>query len=165
MSNKTWFGKNIVSLLGAAVVLAALNSPARATEVTFTFDPDDFIQLYSTTPLPVSGYPTSHNKYEQDYPRRVHETWGGIMNNTFGSTDARTDQESQDAYIAWRNSLDTANEGIGSFNIWLHDNTNAWNWGERLVSNPDFMPTATAASGWQSVAMANPWGSGWLVEW
>lgn len=149
----------------ALVLVQMASAPAAATVMDFTFDPDEFISLYSTSPNPVSGFPTSHNKYEQDSPRRVHETWGGIMNNTFGSTGAQTDQESQDSYVAWRNSLDTPDEGIGRFNIWLRDNANAWNWGERLVSNPDFMPTATAASGWQYSVDANPWGTGWLIEW
>ncbi len=154
-----------VALLAVAGLILTVTATAGA--VTFNFDPDDFIQLYSTTPLPVDNPTgTSHLKYEQDSPRRVHETWCGIMYNTFGSTNVgETDQESQDAYIAWRNSLDASNEGIASFNIWLRDNTNAWNWGERLVSNPDVKPTATAASGWQVEVNANPWGSGWLAEW
>lgn len=145
---------------------------ANATLVVFEFDPDDLIGLYSTTPLPVStvgsGSSQSHLKYEQTSPRRVHETWAGTMYNTFGTTDfggTETDLQSQNAYIAWRNSLDQSNEGIFSFNIWLRDNTNAWNWGERLVSNPNYLPTATAASGWTVSVIANPWGSGWLVQW
>ncbi|MDY7009769.1 MAG: PEP-CTERM sorting domain-containing protein, partial [Planctomycetota bacterium] len=51
---------------------------------------------------------------------------------------------------------------------WLRDNTNAWNWGERLVSNPDVKPKATAASGWQWEVTSMEdlgWGTGWLVEW
>ena len=157
-----------VTLLAVAGLILAVSATAGAKGVTFEFDPDDFIQLYSTTPLPVDNPTgTSHLKYQQDNPRRVHEVWanGEKMYNTFGSTGSQTDQQSQDAYIAWRNSLDTSNEGIAWFNIWLRDNTNAWNWGERLVSNPDIKPTGTAASGWQVEVNANPWGSGWLVEW
>ncbi|MGD8787355.1 MAG: hypothetical protein PVJ60_08025 [Phycisphaerales bacterium] len=161
----------IIFCLLAVIVLAATGT-VNASVTTFVFDPDDFIGLYSTTPLPVTldtSDPTkpSHYKYEQDNPRRVHEVWADNekMYNTFGSTGSLTDQASQNAYIAWRNSLDTANEGIAGFNIWLRDNTNAWNWGERLVSNPNIMPTATAASGWQVEVIANPWGSGWLVQW
>ena len=149
-------------------LMLSITGSASADVVTFQFDPDDFIGLYSTTPLPVSN-PTgsSHLKYEQDHPRRVHEVWGSgeQMYNTFGTTGSMTDQASQNAYIAWRNSLDTSDEGIAYFNIWLRDNANAWNWGERLVSNPLAMPTATAASGWTVDVIANPWGSGWLVEW
>lgn len=156
-----------VTICLALGMFLAVSGVAHANMVTFEFDPDDFIGLYSTTPLPVSNPTgTSHLKYEQDSPRRVHETWGGVMHNTFGSTNVgETDQQSQNAYLAWRNSLDTSHEGIYEFNIWLRDNTNAWNWGERLVSNPDVMPTATAASGWQTSVIANPWGSGWLAQW
>jgi hypothetical protein len=157
-----------MTVCAVVTMIWAACGAAQATVVTFGFDPDDFIGLYSTTPLPVSNPTgTSHLKYEQDYPRRVHEVWGSgeYMYNTFGTTGSMSDQASQDAYIAWRNSLDTSDEGIDYFNIWLRDNTNAWNWGERLVSNPNFMPTATAASNWNVSAIANPWGSGWLVEW
>lgn len=125
---------------------------ANATLVTFSFDPDDFLGLYSTTPLNVI-------KSDQENPRRVHEVWADTMYETFG------DQTSQSDYIAWRNAMDEADEGIAFFNIWLRDNANAWAWGERLVSNPDYMPTATAASGWQYEVIANPWGSGWLAQW
>ena len=154
-------------------LLLAIGSTVVANTVTFIFDPDDLIQLYSTTPLPVNGETLpngkySHFKYEQDYPRRVHESWGSVMYNTFGSTnEGETDEESQAAYIAWRNSLDTPDEGIAWFNIWLRDNKNAWNWGERLVSHPDIMPVGTAASGWQVETIKDPWGagSGYLVQW
>ncbi|RMH04979.1 MAG: hypothetical protein D6704_10195 [Nitrospirae bacterium] len=98
----------------------------------------------------------------------MHESWGSIMYNTFGTTDPGgtdgsslpndTDANRLQAYLDWRASLDTPDEGIAWFNIWLRDNVNAWNWGERLVSNPDYMPTATAASGWQVEVVANPWG-------
>lgn len=159
--------KSLVFLV-ALTLIFGMATISSATMVNFQFDPDDLIQRYSTIPLPVdnpSG--TSHLKYQQDNPRRVHEDWGDgeKMYNTFGTTGSITDQQSQDTYIAWRNSLDTPDEGIAWFNIWLRDNTNAWNWGERLVSNPDVKPIGTAASGWQVAVDANPWGSGWLVEW
>jgi len=159
--------KRLMIMCLVAGVIVTWSGILRADVVTFKFDPDDLIGLYSTTPLPVSNPTgTSHLKYEQDNPRRVHETWGGTMYNTFGSTTGgETDQQSQDAYIAWRNSLDTPDEGVAWFNIWLRDNANAWNWGERLVSNPDVKPTATAASGWEVSVDPNPWGSGWLAEW
>lgn len=138
---------------------------ASATPATFYFDPDDLIDLYSTAPLPVDKDASgSYLKYQQDYPRRVHQVWDSIMFNTFGTeTPPYTDQESQDIYLAWRASLDTPDEGLAGFNIWLLDNANAWNWGERLVSNPDVKPTATAASGWYSQVI--PYGSGWLAQW
>ncbi len=159
--------KKSITICVLATMILAVSTTAQANMVTFEFDPDDFIGLYSTTPLPVDLDGASHLKYQQDNPRRVHEVWADAekMYNTFGSTGSLTDQQSQDAYIAWRNSLDTPDEGIAWFNIWLRDNTNAWNWGERLVSNPDIMPTGTAASGWQVEVNPNPWGSGWLVEW
>ena len=157
--------KRTFSILAGALLVGAVILPENATVTIFTFDPNDMLDIWSESPLPVDKPGTSHLKYQQDYPRRVHETWGGTMYNTFGTNTAHTDAESLAIYKAWRASLDTADEGIGSFNIWLRDNQNAWNWGERLVSNPDLMPTATAASGWQYEVMANPWGSGWLVQW
>lgn len=161
--------KKFAIILAVVGLLLAGTSMARASVITFNFDPDDFIGLYSTSPLPVTGYPPSHFKYEQDHPRRVHESWGSTMYNTFGSTNPapETDQQSQDAYIAWRNSLDTADEGIAGFNIWFRSNSNAWNWGERLVSHPDLAPIGTAASNWQVETISDPWGagSGYLVEW
>lgn len=159
--------KFFVIFLVVAMIMSVAGY-ASATSYTFQFDPDDLIQDYSTTPLPVDDPTgTSHLKYQQDNPRRVHEIWGNgeKMYNTFGTTGSMTDQQSQDAYVAWRNSLNTSDEGIACFNIWLQDNQNAWNWGERLVSNPDVKPTATVASGWQVEVDANPWGTGWLVEW
>ena len=150
------------------VLFMTITGVAQANMVTFKFDPDDLIGLYSTTPLPVSNPTgTSLLKYEQEYPRRVHKDRANkVYYNTFGSTSAgETDQESQDAYIAWRASLDTADEGIGYINTWLRDNYKAWNWGERLIQNPDAKPTATAAPGWH---VGDVWESiygGWVVEW
>lgn len=159
--------KKLITICVVVAVVFGVGAMARANVVTFQFDPDNFIKLYSTTPLPVSGFPPSHYKYEQDNPRRVHEVWGNPekMYNTFGSTGSMTDQQSQDAYIAWRNSLDTADEGIGYFNTWLRTNSKAWNWGERLVQNPDAKPTATAASGWHVGDMWQSIYGGWVVEW
>jgi len=155
------------TVLATVGLILAVAAVAQATGVTFIFDPDDLIGLYSTSPLPVSNPTgTSLLKYEQENPRRVHETWSGTMYNTFGSTNAgETDQQSQDAWIAWRNSLDTPDEGIGYFNTWLRDNYKAWNWGERLVQNPDAKPTATAAPGWHVGDMWESMYGGWVVEW
>lgn len=147
--------KKLAMIMTVAGLILTVSGTAGATVVTFNFDADDLIQLYSTSPLPVTndgGTPPDHHlKYEQDNPRRVHETWCGVMHNTFGTTNVgETDQESQDAYVAWRDSLDTADEGIRDFNMGLIGNTNSWNWGERLVMNPDVPATATAPSGWNS---------------
>ena len=155
-----------VTICVVMTMILAVGGVAQANVVTFKFDPDDLIALYSTTPLPVSN-PTGAStlKYEQDDPRRLHEVWGNIMYNTFGTTTADTDQQSQDKYIAWRNSLDTPDEGIGYFNTWLRDNPKAWNWGERLVQNPDAKPTATAAPGWHVGDLWESIYGGWVVEW
>lgn len=160
-------------LLGTAMVLfftlftIGWTGTASATSATFYFDPDDLINLYSTAPLPVNKDASgNYLKYEQDYPRRIHyQAWDEFRFNTFGTETSHTDQESQNAYLWWRFFLDTPDEGLAGFNIWLRDNENAWNWGERLVSNPDVMPTATAASGWYSQVIENPYGSGWLAQW
>ena len=168
--------KKLITICAAIGLIITISSTARANLVTFRFDPDDLIGLYSTSPLPVSNPSgTSTLKYEQENPRRVHEDWNTILYNTFGTTDPGgtdgssvlndTDQQSQDAYIAWRASLDTPDEGIGYFNTWLRDNYKAWNWGERLVQNPDAKPSATAAPGWHVGELWTSIYGGWVVEW
>lgn len=156
----------------AAVLALGLAGGAEARLLTFQFDPDDLVRNYSTSPLPVSEAGGVLQKFEQADPRRVHETFGSVMYNTFGSTNLfpETDAGSQGQYLAWRNSLDQAHEGIASFNIWLAGDAlgfDPWSWGERLVSNPDAVPTATAASGWnvEVLELVPGSGLGWIVLW
>jgi len=163
-------GRGLSMVAGAALLAAAGAADARV--LNFEFDPDALIQNFSTAPLPVSSVGGMPQKYEQEDPRRVHEVFGSVTYNTFGASNPlpETDAGSQAAYLAWRNSLDQPGEGIASFNIWLAGDAlgfNPWSWGERLVSNPDAMPTATAASGWnvEVLELVSGGGLGWVILW
>ena len=164
--------KRLGASLAAGAVALALAAGAEARVLNFRFDPDDLIRNYSTAPLPVTNVGGVLQKHEQADPRRVHETFNSVMYNTFGATNAlpETDAGSQATYLGWRNSLDQPGEGIASFNIWLAGDATGfspWSWGERLVSNPDAVPTATAASGWnvEVVELVPGGGLGWVVIW
>jgi hypothetical protein len=153
-----------------AVALALAAGLAEARVLNFRFDPDDLIRNYSTAPVPVSSAGGVLQKFEQENPRRVHETFGTVMYNTFGATNPlpETDAASHATYLAWRTSLDQPGEGIASFNIWLAGDVlgfSPWSWGERLVSNPHAPPSAWAASGWNVEVISLGPGLGSVIVW
>jgi hypothetical protein len=49
-----------------------------ATPVTFVFNPQDLVGVYSTTPNPGT-------RVQQENPRRLHESWSSTFFNTWDS--------------------------------------------------------------------------------
>ncbi len=126
---------------------------------TYTFDPNDLVDLYD------NGSPLG--ALDPDNPRSLwtggtgilYPGYTGIGNWNAAAADGTLDTAIQTDYIDWRD-----NDGgyITSFNIWLGDNPRARGWGERLVIAPNSNLTATAASGWSVSVTPNQWMADYL---
>jgi len=176
--------KRIGLALSAGLLAWVLAGPAVASKITFTFDPDDLVQLWSETPLPV-GTDSDGNyiQSQQANPRRAFEQNAyctditdpstcseEIGYATFGNPDNSGDPghpshaDDLDTYKDWAQSLTTPDVGLWQFSLTLRRNPDGydpslnidnaadaeslWNWGERLIVDPDFVPTSTASDGW-----------------
>jgi hypothetical protein len=139
-------------LVGVGLVLAIAGT---AGAVTFVFDPNDLLDLY---PQP---YTETDVKVSQENARRLHETWASNWYNTFsdGLAAGHSQPTDYNTYVNWRNGLG-ANEGLGSFSLWLRGDVGARSWGEVLLSDPNKELTATAASGWNVEVVDNIWNTG-----
>ena len=151
-------------VISTVAVLGFLLATSAIAEIqTLTFDPDDLIQAFPSSP----GDPA--NKTTQVNARRVHEVWASSYAETFNNVvpHNKTQPDSYNTYMNWRDGLGE-NEGISAFNIWLLDNPRARSWGETTVWDPlGAAPSGTAdADGkWNVEVDANPWGPGWIVQW
>ena len=159
--------KKLLVLILSFGFLLATTGMAQATLFEFTFDPNDFFDLTGFQ-IPDEGDTDNpaDNKATQLNPRRLHDVWASTFYQTFDDYLASGTQQpdSYNTYMNWRDGLG-ADEGLSRFNIWLRDNTAAQSWGERVVSNESYVPSATAADGWNVQVISNPWGPGYLVEW
>lgn len=157
--------KSVFTICFVPIMILAVSGAARADILTFTFDPDDLIQLY---PSSAGSDTDGERKVDQLNARRAHQPWAKNMYETFYNPASPQPQPtSYNTYMNWRDGLG-AGEGISAFNIWLQDNPRARSWGEEIVWNPDgSAPTGTAdaAGKWDVEVIPNPWGSGWLVQW
>lgn len=145
-----------------AAILAGLVSQAGATTITYQFDPNDWVNLFSTD--------TDLTRLQQDNPRLLidgvttptdaagypgyHTTYDGATYSSSGIQGFADQVQSVE---------------IHDFNMWLADGINAPNWGEVLTQVQGSMPSGTAANGWAVDIIANPWpqaGYGsFLVQW
>ncbi|MBI5091272.1 MAG: PEP-CTERM sorting domain-containing protein [Candidatus Hydrogenedentes bacterium] len=150
--------RTIVALaLGTCMVL--VSSMAGATMVTLQFDPNDLLNM---APADATG-----GKPDQANARRFHQQWATTYYETFtNATNPHAQPADYDAYIAWRDSLNTDGEGIATFNSWFLDNGAARSWGETIVVRPDSVVTATAGDGWSYTIIHDPYGLGGdSVQW
>lgn len=146
-------------VLSLGAVFLILVGSATAT-VTISFDPNDILDLYA-----VDG---TGLKATQPDARRVHEVWGNPYYGTFSDAmqAGHTQPDDYNTYVNWRNSLDTAGEGLAMFNSWFLDNPLARSWGETVVIKPGTTVTGTAASGWNMRVINSPYGlNGASVQW
>lgn len=155
--------KHAIIVGAVAAVGLSLATSAMADIATFTFDPDDLIQLFPAAAGDEDV--TGENKATQANARRTHQPWATNMYETFYNPAAPAPQpNSYNTYMNWRDGLGQ-NEGISAFNTWLLDNPNARSWGETIVARTDAPPgAATAAEGWTAEVIDNPWGAGYLVQ-
>jgi hypothetical protein len=163
--------KRAIIVGAVAAVGLSLATSAMAGMATFTFDPDDLIQLYPSAAGDEDV--TGENKATQVNARRTHQPWKTTWyetfynpgNETWNTGGPKAQPDSYNTYMNWRDGLGT-NEGISKFNTWLLDNPNARSWGETIVARTDAPPgAATAAEGWTAEIIANPWGAGYLIQW
>jgi hypothetical protein len=150
--------KKLLSVCIAAGVILCSSVISEARYLTFEFNPNDILDLYATDF-------TSGLNETQDNARRVHEVWGSTWYQTFSNyLDTSTQPGSGNTYANWQQGLGT-DEGLGSFNIWLHGGDAARAWGETLLVDPDQEMYATAASGWNAEIIGNPYGDGYVAAW
>lgn len=141
--------KKLITVCVILTVVLVLSGTAHSA-VTFNFDPVDFFNY-----KPVSeGFSTDGGMF------KVHEEWkvSGKMYRSWNS-------DQRDTVDAFSNSLGEG-EGIGRFNIWLANNSNAAAWGETLTASESYVPTGTAPDGWSVEVSDNPWVEGYsIVSW
>ncbi|MGD2095496.1 MAG: hypothetical protein PVH77_10860 [Phycisphaerales bacterium] len=134
---------------------------AQAKIVTFTFNPNEWLNSYSTD--------ITKTRLEQDNPRILidgvsqstdtvsgtHTTYAGASYSSTGISGFAT----QVQYVE-----------VHDFNMWLADGLNAPNWGEvltQVMGGTD--PSGAASNGWAADTIDNPWpqaGYGTLlVQW
>ncbi len=136
-----------------------------AAYLTFEFRPNDLIDLYN---MDFTG--AGEEKATQENARRVHEVWTSTWYQTFADAlcPGTTQPGSGNTYLNWHDGL-RANEGLGSFQTWLHGDPGARSWGEVLLADPAKPMYATAAAGWNVTIVDNPWdtgyGAGYLATW
>jgi hypothetical protein len=135
----------VAATLFVAVCFGLAN--AQASVVTLSFDPNDIINLYPTD--------SSGLKATQENARRIHKTWATDFYGTFSDymQSGHSQPTDYNTYMAWRNSLTGASDGIAVFNSWFIDGYNATTWGEKYLIKPGTTVTATT-----------PTGSGWGIS-
>jgi hypothetical protein len=154
--------RSLMAVVALGLILAVAGT---AQAVTLVFDPNDILDLYPTQAgvANVSG----DSKATQEDARRFHATWGSTYYETFfNPVNPHAQPADYNAYLSWRNSLDTPGEGIACFNTWFLNNSPAGSWGETVVTKPGTSVSATAASGWAYSFITNPYGlGGTSVQW
>jgi hypothetical protein len=135
---------------------------AQANTLTFTFDPNDLLDLY----------PADYSMPNDTQPnaRRIHEVYRSEYYATFSNNllSGHSQPTDYDTYVNWRAGLGV-NEGLGSFSFYLRGEypTVTQAWGEILVTNPAVPITATAAPGWNAtvVESGGPDGGEVVIWW
>ncbi len=157
-------GKRFLVGWAAFGLVLAASGLAQAELVTFTFDPNDLVDVYPATAGDVGD--TATYKDTQPNARRVHEVWGQTAYGTFyNANDPNSVQPGDyDAYVSWVTGLGDG-MGISGFNVWMQANDATRSWGETLVSNlgPQ-VGNSSAGDGWSTSITHNPWGSGYVFE-
>ena len=141
--------KKIITICAVVAVLA-IGTAAQANTLTFTFNPNDLLDLYpADCIMPNDTQPNA---------RRTHEVFGSEYYATFSNNlqSGHSQPTDYNTYLNWLDGLG-ADEGLGSFSIYLRaEYSSAPAWGEILVSNPAVPMSATAASGWNATVVASP---------
>ena len=151
-------------LCALITLFACAGNVAEANYLTFEFKPNDLLDLY----------PASYNQGNAVQPnaRRIHEVWTNTYYGTFNDNmqAGHVQPDDYNTYLNWRSGIG-ANEGLGSFQTWLHGDPGARGWGEILLADPSkpMYATVAAGSGWNATIVANPWdtgyGAGYLAVW
>ena len=169
-----------IGLLTGIGLLLAVTGTAGANTVTFQFDPDDLVIQASATPYPLAD---PLNRQQQSFPKmyRANDNtlyFGSFYHPGFSGTNAD--------FFGFRSNNTIS---IPFFNMFIQSAADAQtdNWGQgKLLDQSGATasdifsritqdtaappPTATAASGWESYVLANPYGpsdphGGYLVGW
>lgn len=140
--------KLVTTSLIAGMVLC-ISSTAFATVTTFTFNPNEWLNSYSTD--------ITKTRIQQDAPRILID---GVSQST--DTVAGTHTTYAGASYSSTGIAGFANQvqsvEIHDFNMWLADGINAPNWGEVLTQVLDgTIPSGTASNGWAAYVFDNPW--------
>jgi len=143
--------KKLLVILCAMILVLGIVGNASAVQVTYYFDPNDWVTNYSTNNV---GF--TETRIQQDNPRLyingvsettdtisgIHTTYAGVYYSSTG-------------IAGYANQI--PNVEIHEFNMWLADGINAPNWGEVLTQVAGSVPSGTAANGWAAYVFDNPW--------
>ncbi len=143
--------KRILPFLGAAVFVLTTLTSASATQVTYYFDPNEWVTNYSPNN---AGF--TETRLNQSNPRLLinannesTDTVPGVHTTYAGPSYAST------GISGYANQIPGIE--IHEFNMWLADGLTAANWGEVLTQALGSVPSGTATNGWAVSVFDNPW--------
>lgn len=142
-----------VGALASIGLMLAVAGTAGAVEVTLSFNPNDWMNNYSTD--------VTKTRIQQLEPRLLLD---GVAQSTDRAGYAgrhttflsNTVPEYGSTGIAGYQNQVTG-VAIHDFNMWLADGINAPNWGEVLTQVLGSVPSGTAGNGWVAEVIDNPW--------
>lgn len=111
-----------------------------ATNVTFYFDPNTWINSYSSD--------GSLTRVQQEAPRRLADATG--IYTTY--TEPSISNANITGYEAQIQNIE-----MHSFNMWLADGGASPKWGEILTQVIKSIPSGTGTNGWVAEVVNNPW--------